>query len=30
MPVSNLPDKIDWSTSDQEYWALRFAGPEQA
>ena len=30
MPVSDLPDHIDWSTSDQEYWALRFPGPDQA
>jgi cation diffusion facilitator family transporter len=30
MPVSDLPDQIDWSTSDQEYWALRFHGPDQA
>ena len=21
---------VDWSTSDQEYWALRFPGPDQA
>ena len=30
MPVSDLPERIDWSTSDQEYWALRFPGPDQA
>jgi len=26
MPVSDLPDQVGWSTSDQEYWALRFEG----
>ena len=30
MPVTDLPDQIDWSTSDQEYWALRFPGHDQA
>jgi hypothetical protein len=30
MPVSDLPDRIGWSTSDQEYWALRFPAPDQA
>jgi hypothetical protein len=30
MPVRDLPDEIDWSTSEQEYWALRFPGLDQA
>jgi len=30
MPVSDLPAQIGWSTSDQDYWALRFPGPDQA
>lgn len=30
MPVRDLPDEIDLSGAEEEYWALRFPGQDQA